>query len=106
MPKSGPGKAAIVAPLAGRRGGSRSDDLNHQFPPAGPGVALYQHDLLPGAELQVAVGEGDRQGGAEQGGPYVTRPVVVAPAQMVPVIGPTRREPAHHAVDVRNRARY
>ena len=37
-----------------------SQDLNDEVTCAGAGVEIDQHDLLPGAQQQGAVGEGDR----------------------------------------------
>src|SRR4029450_8201564 len=85
-------RAALVPKACPRPRALSADDLDDDFALARAGVELQQHDLLPGAELECAVGEGHGDRRTEERRAHVARTVVVAPAQMVLIVRAARRQ--------------
>ena len=83
---------------------SLSDHLHDNLAAPGAGVELDEHDLLPRAEGQRGADERDRQRRAEQRRPHVTRAVVVAPAQVMPVVAASGSQLFEQAIEIRHRA--
>ena len=67
-------------------------DLNHQLPPPRLRIELQQDNLLPRPEGKRAIDDRDRDGWSDERGSYVTRTVVVAPAEMMTILTIARRQ--------------
>ncbi len=77
-----------------------SEDLHHDLPLPWAGIEFEEHDLLPGPEEQIAGLERHRQRGSHEGRAHVARPVVVAPAEVMAILGVPGCELVEEAVEV------
>src|SRR5690242_8318262 len=78
-----PAAKAKAKARATKEEGSAPQELDDDPPGAGPVVEVDEHDLLPGAEQQLAAGEGNRDRRPDEGGPHVAVPVGVGVALVV-----------------------
>jgi hypothetical protein len=79
--------------------------LDHNLTLAGTRIQFQQHDLLPRTEEQRLVREGYGQRRTDERRAYVARSVVVAPAEVMAVVGPAWHDRFEQPIQVGDRAR-
>lgn len=80
-------------------------NLDNDFTLPRSGVELEERNLLPLTQQQLSIRERNRNGRPEQRRARVTRAVVIAPAQMMPILTVARRERFEEAIQIGDGAR-